>query len=111
VFSSYCKGPCWIQQVSLSHLTRIFKVPLNYSEPDGKNAIIALTRIPSPLPTNSPWYRGPILINPGGPGGSGVEAIMRFGGALSAIVGPQFDVVGFDPRGLIVYASSLVMLT
>ncbi|KAF8219018.1 hypothetical protein L208DRAFT_1383140, partial [Tricholoma matsutake] len=67
---------------------------LNYSEPDGANAIIALTRIPSSLPTSSPWYRGPILINPGGPGGSGIEAVMIVGGHLSAIVGPQFHLVG-----------------
>lgn len=80
-----------------SHLIYI-KVPLdlNYSEPDGANAIIALTRIPSSLPTSSPWYRGPILINPGGPGGSGIEAVMIVGGHLSAIVGPQFHLVGFD---------------
>lgn len=58
-----------------------------------------MTRIPSPLPVDSPWYRGPILFNPGGPGGSGVNFIAGSGKALSKIVGPQFDVLGFDPRG------------
>jgi pimeloyl-ACP methyl ester carboxylesterase len=76
------------------------QVPLNYSDPDGEKAIIAMTRIPSPLPVESPWYRGPILFNPGGPGGSGVDLIARDGKLLSAVVGPQFDVLGFDPRGV-----------
>jgi pimeloyl-ACP methyl ester carboxylesterase len=76
------------------------QVPLNYSDPDGGKAIIAMTRIPSPLPVESPWYRGPILFNPGGPGGSGVDLIARDGKLLSAVVGPQFDVLGFDPRGV-----------
>lgn len=63
-----------------------------------------MTRIPSPLPADSPWYRGPILFNPGGPGGSGVDMIARGGRALSTIVGPQFDVLGFDPRGTLLTA-------
>lgn len=74
-------------------------MPLNYSSPDAGNATIALARIPSSLPTNSSEYRGPILVNPGGPGGSGVNFISSFGKNISAIVGPQFDIVGFDPRG------------
>lgn len=75
-------------------------MPLNYSDPDGEKAIIAMTRIPSPLPANSSDYRGPILFNPGGPGGSGVNFITDFGKNLSAVVGPQFDILGFDPRGM-----------
>lgn len=59
-----------------------------------------MTRIPSPLPANSSDYRGPILFNPGGPGGSGVNFITDFGKNLSAVVGPQFDILGFDPRGM-----------
>ncbi|RDB20278.1 hypothetical protein Hypma_012562 [Hypsizygus marmoreus] len=83
-----------------SHQCARLIVPLNYSEPNGEEAVIALARYPSPLSTNSPWYRGPILINPGGPGGSGVDTVVGSGHLLSSIVGPQFDVVGFDPRGV-----------
>ncbi|KAF9457253.1 TAP-like protein-domain-containing protein [Collybia nuda] len=82
------------------HQCARLNVPLNYSDPYGEKAIIALTRIPSPLPVGSPWYRGPILFNPGGPGGSGVDLVVQAGKLFSTIVGPQFDVLGFDPRGV-----------
>ncbi|KAF4622312.1 hypothetical protein D9613_009057 [Agrocybe pediades] len=75
-------------------------VPLNHSEPDGAEATIALIRKPAAVPITSPSYRGPILFNPGGPGGSGVDLIQIAGDLFGAIVGPNFDVVGFDPRGI-----------
>ncbi|PFH44820.1 hypothetical protein AMATHDRAFT_78126 [Amanita thiersii Skay4041] len=77
-------------------------VPLNYSAPlsNTNNASIALLRIPSTYPPCHPSYRGPILFNPGGPGGSGVDLLLVLGDTLSQIVGQEFDVVGFDPRGV-----------
>ncbi|KAJ6451753.1 hypothetical protein C8R45DRAFT_1065341 [Mycena sanguinolenta] len=76
------------------------KVPLDYSHPDGASAAIALIRMPSVVPHDSPSYRGPVLINPGGPGGSGVDTVAAAGPLLSTIIGPEFDIVGFDPRGI-----------
>ncbi|PFH45078.1 hypothetical protein AMATHDRAFT_78097 [Amanita thiersii Skay4041] len=77
-------------------------VPLNYSAPlsNTNNASIALLRIPSTYPPSHPSYRGPILFNPGGPGGSGVDLVLGVGDTLQQIVGDEFDVVGFDPRGV-----------
>ncbi|KAF9544545.1 hypothetical protein CPC08DRAFT_716471 [Agrocybe pediades] len=75
-------------------------VPLNHSEPDGAEAAIALIRKPAAVPITSPSYQGPILFNPGGPGGSGVDMIQGSGDLFGAIVGPNFDLVGFDPRGI-----------
>ncbi|KAF8959383.1 TAP-like protein-domain-containing protein [Flammula alnicola] len=75
-------------------------VPLNYSEPDGQQAGIALIRKPAVVPRKSEFYRGPVLFNPGGPGGSGVDLVRLAGDLLSKILGPQFDIVSFDPRGI-----------
>src|SRR5699024_3264016 len=44
--------------------------------------------------------QGSLVLNPGGPGGSGME----YASAADYVVSPQvrdrFDVVGFDPRGV-----------
>ncbi|KAJ6534177.1 TAP-like protein-domain-containing protein [Mycena capillaripes] len=74
------------------------EVPLDYSAPHHGVAGIAIVRYPSTSPKSE--YRGPILFNPGGPGGSGVDAIAESGAAFSAVFGEQFDIVGFDPRGI-----------
>ena len=49
--------------------------------------------------TDKANYRGPIFINPGGPGASGTEFTARAGSHLFTVVGPSFDILGFDPRG------------
>ena len=52
------------------------------------------------LPAADPSsYKGSILINPGGPGGSGTDAVRRFGKDVSRVVGGSYDILGFDPRG------------
>lgn len=74
---------------------------MNYSEPDGEQYNLALIRKPAVVPPESGFYRGPVLFNPGGPGGSGVDLIAGPRGELfSAILGPQFDILSFDPRGM-----------
>ena len=75
------------------------KVPLNYSEPEGKSLVVAVIQYPSSYPHNSTEYKGPILFNPGGPGGSGVDLIRLLGPSFSTLFDGRFDIVGFDPRG------------
>ncbi|ESK91608.1 alpha beta hydrolase fold family [Moniliophthora roreri MCA 2997] len=75
------------------------KVPLDYNDQDnGKYAAVAVIRYPSPVVDKD--YRGPIFLNPGGPGGSAVDAVLEKAKVVRAAVGPQFDVIGFDPRGV-----------
>jgi len=43
---------------------------------------------------------GSLVVNPGGPGGSGVQYALHARSQVSAAVRARFDVVGFDPRGV-----------
>ncbi|KAK2460048.1 hypothetical protein APHAL10511_007925 [Amanita phalloides] len=90
-----------------------FLVPLDYSKPIGSNntASIAIIRIPSPYSSSSKEYKGPILFNPGGPGGSGVDFILTGGSLFRSILGNAFDIVGFDPRGMCLLNASYAHLT
>ena len=53
------------------------------------------------LPATDPRARiGSLVVNPGGPGGSGVQYALGARTQVSAAVRARFDVVGFDPRGV-----------
>lgn len=41
-----------------------------------------------------------LLLNPGGPGGSGVGFVYGQGAEISAVVGEDFHLLSFDPRGV-----------
>ncbi|MGI8661695.1 MAG: alpha/beta hydrolase [Acidimicrobiales bacterium] len=71
-------------------------VPLDYAKPAGEVLSLALAR----LPARDPDKRiGSLLVNPGGPGGSGIDFI-KGGIAFGNDVLDRFDIVGFDPRGV-----------
>lgn len=42
--------------------------------------------------------KGTLVVNPGGPGGSGTDWVLAAGRALQVASGDQYDVLGFDPR-------------
>jgi pimeloyl-ACP methyl ester carboxylesterase len=71
-------------------------VPLDYDDPDGRQIKIAINRIPH----TSDHHQGPLLVNPGGPGGSGLGLAAFVARALPKKVASQYDVIGFDPRGV-----------
>ncbi|MFD7136441.1 alpha/beta hydrolase [Streptomyces sp. NPDC059894] len=72
------------------------KVPLDHAKPGGKQITLALSRVPHTATT----YQGPLLVNPGGPGGSGLTLAGFVASALPKEVAAQYDVIGFDPRGV-----------
>jgi pimeloyl-ACP methyl ester carboxylesterase len=73
--------------------------PLDYDHPRGRQIALLLIR----LPASDPAQRiGSLFLNPGGPGGSGVQFVRALGKQLySDEVRARFDLVGFDPRGII----------
>ncbi len=70
-------------------------VPLDYTNPDGQAITLALKRSPA---RDSSKRRGSLFINPGGPGGSGVDYLGYIN--LDRSVTNVYDVIGFDPRGV-----------
>ena len=70
-------------------------VPVDYSKPDGDAATLALVRFPA-----TGEKIGSLIINPGGPGESGIEAAASLVEGLPTEVRRSFDLVGFDPRGV-----------
>lgn len=72
------------------------KVPLDYSSPDRSIGLSVLKR-PADGTTGG---LGALVVNPGGPGGSGVDYAKFASNVFSAGVTNRYDVVGFDPRGV-----------
>ena len=73
------------------------RVPLDYNRPLGRTISIALIR----LPAGDRAHRvGSLLVNPGGPGSSGVAEVRGYGRFFPPELRARFDLVGFDPRGV-----------
>jgi pimeloyl-ACP methyl ester carboxylesterase len=73
----------------------MLSVPVDYSKPDGDVAQIAMIRFKA-----TGQKIGSLVVNPGGPGESGVEAAASMATTLPQSVRERFDLVGFDPRGV-----------
>ena len=71
-------------------------VPLDYSKPDGQTIEIAMKKHQA---TGS-VRQGTLFMNPGGPGGSGVDNVGAMATTTFAGVQSAYDIIGFDPRGI-----------
>ncbi len=71
------------------------KVPLDYADPGGRKIEIAVSRIRA-----TGIRTGAILLNPGGPGQSGMAMPRHILESRAAGLGVHHDLIGFDPRGV-----------
>ncbi|MGN8247215.1 alpha/beta hydrolase [Cellulomonas soli] len=70
--------------------------PLDWADPTGPTITLALSR----QPALGGEAIGSLLLNPGGPGASGVDFLESAVAMVSESVQQQYDLVAFDPRGV-----------
>ena len=72
------------------------KVPLDYKKPGDKTITVAMAKVPAA--NGKPI--GSLFVNPGGPGESGIDLVSGADKIFSKALRDQYDIVGFDPRGV-----------
>jgi pimeloyl-ACP methyl ester carboxylesterase len=73
-----------------------FEVPVDHEKPGGPRFKLPIVR----RPAGDPAHRiGSLLVNPGGPGGSGANWVRAAWVIVPQAIKDRFDLVGFDPRG------------
>ncbi|MEU1511703.1 alpha/beta hydrolase [Streptomyces sp. NPDC005811] len=88
-----CDSPYGVGTFECATLT----VPVDRERPRGATVDLALARHRA----TDPDHRiGSLLVNPGGPGGSGREFAFAAPLSFSPALLERFDIVGFDPRGI-----------
>ncbi|KAK5726866.1 hypothetical protein LTR15_002756 [Elasticomyces elasticus] len=97
--------PCFEDSTHAPFECARLELPMDYWNGTTDAAIsLAVIRSPAVVPVTDPSYGGAILLNPGGPGGSGVGLLL--GSAKSVretvdVVGKKhYDLISFDPRGV-----------
>ena len=83
-------------------------VPLDWQASEecryNETAALAIIKLPATVSILDTTYGGAIITNPGGPGGSGTQQVLRTGKYLQWVVDSEakhFDIVSFDPRGVL----------
>ncbi|GAA3711029.1 alpha/beta hydrolase [Zhihengliuella alba] len=90
----YEQKPAW-EECQGSFECASVQVPLDYAAPEGESIELAMIRKRAPMP------EGSLLVNPGGPGASGVQLVRNTATTtFSTDLRENFHLVGFDPRGV-----------
>src|SRR5437879_1477841 len=71
------------------------RVPLDYGRPHGRQIAVGVSRLAASVPA---LRRGVLLLNPGGPGGPGIDLPRILSLLLPQSVLDRYDLIGFDPR-------------
>src|SRR5262249_61796237 len=74
------------------------QVPLDYRHPSGRKITLAVSEMPATAPAAQ--QQGYLLVNPGGPGASGLSLAADVAGGLDPTVDSEYNIIGFDPRGV-----------
>ena len=96
VASYYSQHLDW-KPCSNGFLCARLQVPFDYSRPGWRQFSLPLIKLPAAKPSQR---QGALVINPGGPGGSGVQFARDARSEFTTSVLDRFDIVGFDPRGV-----------
>ena len=73
-----------------------FSVPLAYDDPGKASITLKLIRLAS----QGDNVLGSLVVNPGGPGGSGIDYARAARAVTTDAMRDHYDIVGFDPRGV-----------
>jgi len=92
--SFYTQHLAWKPCIGLYCAT--LTVPIDYTHPAAGAIQLAVSR---ELTTRKPNL-GEVVVNPGGPGASGIQFLDSAAGFVRGQLGNEFDVVSFDPRGV-----------
>ncbi|KIV85477.1 hypothetical protein PV11_01169 [Exophiala sideris] len=79
------------------------QVPLDWSNRSNPTHVtLAIVRLPAVVDIADESFGGTIVINPGGPGGSGTDIVLLSGRGVQRIVDgdKHFEILSFDPRGM-----------
>ncbi|SMC94005.1 alpha/beta fold hydrolase [Kibdelosporangium aridum] len=94
----YSQKPQWAPCADEGQLAALqcatLVVPLNYRQPGGERISVTISKMPAKDPAKR---QGVLLVNPGGPGASGLGLPLAFPDRPIAQV---YDLIGFDPRGV-----------
>lgn len=73
-------------------------VPLDYAHPEGEQIDLTVSRLAA---TDPDKRRGVLMLNPGGPGGSGLAlSALLVAQGLPSSVTDRYDLIGMDTRGI-----------
>ncbi|KAE8414634.1 hypothetical protein BDV36DRAFT_311737 [Aspergillus pseudocaelatus] len=86
----------WTPCFDALHCSRL-EVPLDYSNRSLGTTSIAFIKLAG---KNATVESPSIVLNPGGPGGSGVDLLLTYQNLLGQMFGEQYNFVSFDPRGV-----------
>ncbi|KAK2595613.1 hypothetical protein QQS21_006660 [Conoideocrella luteorostrata] len=81
------------------------QVPLDWRNlSDPRKANIAIATLPAKVSTKDKTFAGSVIVNPGGPGASGIEYAVSSAARIQKMIDKpghrHYEIVGFDPRGV-----------